>query len=315
MLGTQMESELIAQPLLLRQNWVHYDERLREIFRGRKFEIVVFAARGSSDNAALFARYLIPIFLQIPVVLASPSVLTKYQKTVRYPRALVVGISQSGEAPDVNEVLQAAREDGLATLAITNTAGSKLANTSEQTLLLDVGKESAIAATKTYTASLLALYALVRALGGELECPNLPEDDWVNEARSVAERGVAIVDGAEHVFSLARGIRFCSAQESALKLMECALLPCLPYSLADFQHGPRALAHGNTCALLFGEAMGAPNIEGLRILPAPTRKGIPEPAQPIWDAFFAQMLALLCARARGLDPDCPEGLQKVTKTL
>ena len=315
MLGQRMESEIREQPRLLRKNWLTYTQCLQPLGAGKEFEMIVLEARGSSDNAALYGRYLVEIYLGIPALLAAPSVLTRYGVSVRYQEALVVGISQSGAAPDVAEVLEAARKKGHKTLAITNTAESKISEVADLTLELNLGQEQAVAATKTYSASLLALYAVVKSLGGELDDPMLPDDEWVEECYSSAERAVETAIATEQLFSLARGIRFCSADEAALKMMECALLPCLPYSLADFQHGPRALAQNHAAAILFGKAQAGPDIEGFRMIRCPERPGVPESVQPIWDSIFAQWLALLCARKRILDPDRPEGLSKVTKTL
>ena len=114
-------------------------------------------------------------------------------------------------------------------------------------------------------------------------------------------------------FALARGYRFCSAHESALKLMECALLPCKAYSTADFEHGPKALAKHGTAALVFGDAPAGLADAGCVVAQAPPSG--PEECSPLFDALFGQWVALLAARARGLDPDTPEGLSKVTKTL
>ena len=91
MLGHRMESEIREQPRLLRQNWPYYDEELRSVFRDRRFDCIVIAARGSSDNAALYGRYLLQLALEIPVILATPSVLTQYRKHIRYQNALGIG--------------------------------------------------------------------------------------------------------------------------------------------------------------------------------------------------------------------------------
>lgn len=315
MLGHRMESEIREQPRLLKQNWGRYDEELRETFRGKSFDSIVIAARGSSDNAALYGRYLLQIALGIPVILATPSVLTRYQVHLRYGNALGIGISQSGAAPDVAEVLEDLRAQGRATLAITNTLESRLTKACEHSLLLDLGDERAVAATKTYSGSLLALYALARALGGELECPYVPEEVWLDESKAKAERDVAAILRSRPLFSLSRGLRFCSAFECALKLMECALIPCLAYSLADFQHGPKALADERSCGVVFGDQPAEWDELPCHLLHPPFRAGVPETVQPIWDAFYFQWLALLAARKKALDPDQPVGLKKVTETL
>ena len=284
--------------------------------------MVLLAARGSSDNAALYARYLIEVFLQVPVSLAAPSVLTRYDRHVQYTNCLAIGISQSGAAPDVAEVLASLREEGHTTLAITNTAGSRLTVEAEHSLLLDVGLERSVAATKTYSASLLALYEVVRALGAYLPDPSaiLPTDEWVESARVAALQASGPVVRNSPVFSLGRGFGFSTAQESALKLMECALIPCKAYSSADFEHGPKALAGHGSAAICFDGPKPDLAAQGCEIIEAPaappTSSGAIEGIlNPIWDIVFGQWLALLSARARGLDPDEPKHIQKVTRTL
>lgn len=312
-----MESEVREQPALLSENSGRYFGELSDLFGGRKFEMVLLAARGSSDNAALYARYLIEIHLGIPVSLAAPSVWTRYGGKVRFPRCLAVGISQSGAAPDVAEVIGALRADGHATLAITNTPGSRLTQAAEHSLTLDVGPENSVAATKTYTASLLALYQLVRALGGDLpEIEGLlPDDGWCEQARIGAESGVGYLVRSQLSFALARGYSFCTALETALKLMECALLPCKPFSAADFQHGPKALAGPGTSAIVYGEPQPWLEKQGCLVVHPPSPpKPIPEPLLPLWETLFGQWIALLAARARNLNPDDPRYLDKITET-
>jgi glucosamine--fructose-6-phosphate aminotransferase (isomerizing) len=276
--------------------------------------MVVLTARGSSDNAALFARYLIEVHLGIPVSLSAPSVLTRYGTRIRYSNCLGIGISQSGAAPDVAEVLAALREDGHATLAITNTPDSRITKEAEHTLLLDAGPENSVAATKTYTASALALYEVVRALGGELPVPYLPEDAWIDRACSAAESSRGLVVRSNPVFSLGRGYGFSTAHESALKLMECALIPCKAYSSADFEHGPKALAGYQSAAISYDGPKPELAAQGCAIIQAPEAPAS-ETIRPIWDAIYAQWMALLAARARGLNPDVPQHIQKVTQTL
>jgi glutamine---fructose-6-phosphate transaminase (isomerizing) len=312
MLGQHMEAEIREQPDVLARGSSTYPAQL-SFLRGRPFEMVVLTARGSSDNAALYARYLIEVHLGIPVSLAAPSVLTRYGRHVSYPNCLAIGVSQSGAAPDVAEVLAAIREKGHATLAITNTTGSRLTQTAEHTLLLDAGPELSVAATKTYTSSLLALYEVVRALGANLPTPSLPDQAWLETAMNAATEGVGPLLRSQILFALARGYGFATAQETALKLMECALLPCKSYSSADFQHGPKALAGHGSAAIVYGEDM--PFLEDQGALPVKAPRSLDGPLAPIWDIFFGQWLALLTARARGLDPDDPQHIEKVTRTL
>lgn len=315
MVGELMESEVREQPAVLATQAGRYIAELSRVFSGRSYDMVLLAARGSSDNAALYARYLIEIHLGIPVSLAAPSVVTRFGSKMRYPKCLAVGISQSGAAPDVAEVLAFMRSAGHDTVAITNTAGSRLTDGATAALVLEAGPERSVAATKTYTASLLALYQMVRALGGDLPDPtgNLPTDEWNERCRTAASEALGPILRSSILFSLGRGYGFATCTESALKLMECALLPCKSYSTADFQHGPKALAGHGAAAIVYGEPP-----EGLGdfgCLTVQALKGPEGPLGPVWEILFGQWLALLAARARGLNPDEPRNLSKVTLTL
>lgn len=313
MTGQHMEREILSQSELLAQLAPQYFAAAQPYVTGAPFELVVLVARGSSDNAALYARYLFEIHLGIPVVLAAPSVVTKYGANLRYPKSLVIGISQSGAGPDVSEVLGQLRRQGHLTLAVTNTAGSRLTQEAEHTILLDAGTEHAVAATKSYLTSLLALHEIVRAAGGNLDAPQTPTAEWVESCRAAAERDLGALLRSSLSFSLARGYNFCTAHETALKMVECALLPCKAYSTADFAHGPKALATHGTAAIVYGETPENLAETGTLILQAPqSDKGT---SAPMWDVIYGQWLALLAARARGLDPDRPVGLSKVTMTL
>ncbi len=313
-LGEWMEPEVREQIEILASVGESYAEQL-SVFQGKSFEMVLLAARGSSDHAALYARYLIEIHLQIPAVLVAPSVLTRYHSQVRYPKSLVVGISQSGSGPDVAEVLAYAGKAGHETLAITNTPGSLLHQGAKHCLLLGIGKEQSVAATKTYSASLLALYQLVRVLGGSLPSPALPSADWMEVCRSQAESDALRLIEFNPVFSLGRGYSFATANEAALKLMECALIPARAYSTADFEHGPKALATSESALVAFSQINPALEKQGAHLFRAPVPKGVEEEVLPIWQIFYGQWLALYAARLRGHDPDQPQFIQKVTKTL
>jgi len=304
-----MAEEIASQTELLARNSEPYRDRLGSLLSANSYDLILLAARGSSDHAALYARYLIEVHLGIPAVLAAPSVLTRYKSKVRYPKALAIGISQSGAAPDVSEVIAQMREDGHDTLSITNTPDSRLTQAAERTLLLDVGKEQAVAATKTYTASLLAVYRLIQILGGNLPEPVLPTAEECELARQMAQRIASEVIGSRIVFCLARGYGFATAMETALKLIECALVPCKGYSSADFEHGPAALAAPDAFILGYGEL---PEIA--RMARHAVYGGDPGPDAPIRDILFGQWLAYECALAKGLDPDRPRNLQKITET-
>lgn len=312
-----MEAELREQPDVLARNADSFARSLRDALGGRRFDMALLVARGSSDNAALYARYLIEVHLKIPASLAAPSVLTRYGARIRYPNCLAIGISQSGAAPDVAEVLASLREGGHATLAITNTPGSRVTDAAEFALTLEAGPERSVAATKTYTASLLALYELVRALGGELPAASeaLPTTAWCEKTMEAAEASLGYVLRSSVLFALARGYGFSTAQETALKLMECALLSCKSYSSADFQHGPKALAGPGSAAIAYGAPLDDLAEQGCLMVRAPEPpEAVSEELRPLWDVFFGQWMALLAARARAFDPDRPQFIQKVTET-
>jgi glutamine---fructose-6-phosphate transaminase (isomerizing) len=316
MRGRAMEAEIAEQPAVLAENSERYRDELQRMIGELEVEMVLIAARGSSDHAGLYARYLFEIHAGVPVSLAAPSVITRYGARMRYPRCLAIGISQSGAAPDVAEVLANLREEGHATLGITNTAESRLAQVAEHVLLLGAGPEVSVAATKTYTASLLALYRAAQTMGCGLGEPVLPDRAWLEHSRKAAEEALGPVLRARTVFALARGFGFATAQECALKLMECALLPCKAYSTADFEHGPRALATHGSAAVIFGHDAAPEGLaeQGCEVVLAP-RAPAPEACAPLWDALFLQWLALTAGRVRGLDPDEPDHLEKVTETL
>lgn len=311
-MGTWMEAEIREQATVLAREAPRYDAELAEALAGKQYDLVVLAARGSSDHAALFARYLIEIHLGIPVSLAAPSVITQFGGHLTYPgRTLGIGISQSGAAPDVAEVLHHLRASGHDTLTITNTAGSRMTREAEHSLILDVGEERSIAATKTFTASLLAMLSVVRALGGKV--PSLEfEPTWVDRAFEFATSSCPLLQTKAPLVVLGRGYAYPIALETALKLMECALIPAKAYSSADFEHGPKALA-GPDAALLRVNALSAPTDLPSLCIDWP-EFDVPAEIAAIPQAIVGQCLALELARVRGFDPDHAVRLQKVTKT-
>jgi glutamine---fructose-6-phosphate transaminase (isomerizing) len=284
---------------------------------GPDLDLILLAARGSSDHAALYGRYLFEIYLQVPVSLSAPSVITRYGSNVRYRRTMAIGISQSGAAPDVAEVMKKLRQDDQVTLGITNTAESPLTKVAEGKLLLNAGPELSVPATKTYTATLLALYQTARALGAKLPDPSpfLPDGNWLLTAQKQAENDAPAVIASMPVFMLGRGFSFPTALEAALKLMESALIPAKGYSTADFEHGPRALAGEGSMAVGFGSIPDGLQTQGCQTVQCPSPPNeVPEPLLPIWQAIYAQFLALCTARLQDIDPDAPQHIRKITRT-
>lgn len=304
--GELMASEIREIPEALR--CAHYSVTLPGPFKQ-----VLLAARGSSDHAALYARYLIEARLRLPVALAAPWIVTRKGGAV-YEDCLTVGISQSGAGPDVLAVIEAMRRAGHVTVGITNDASSPLASLAQTCVPLGVGPERSVAATKTYTSSLLALYELVHSLDDSLPSPFglLPDDAWVESCYLSAQADAEILVHGDPIVALGRGYAYATAREAALKLIECGRIPCQAFSSADFEHGPKALVTGDAVAVAFsGERIA----EGTTLFPPPTPSEIPEELIPIWHSIYAQWLAYWAARYRDLDPDSPPHLAKVTKTF
>jgi len=283
--------------------------------------LIVFVARGSSDNACLYARYLFEVHLGVPCSLGAPSVVTRYGATPRYPKGtLVVGVSQSAAAPDVAEVLLAARRVGCQTLSISNASEGPVVEAAERNILLGAGEERSVAATKTFTLTLLAFYQMARAFGAKLA---EPPSEWPVADEAHAREQAIVASEASVLFVLGRGFHFGIAHEAALKLMECALLLSKPFSIADFAHGPIALVGPETAALLFGpdakdltakEVRTRTEAAGCKLLQAPVQPNLPEELRPLPAAMFGQLVAWHAARERRMNPDNPRNLSKVTRT-
>lgn len=309
-LGRWMELEIEEQVELLPQWAKSYRTQLRPL---RLCSLVVTVARGSSDNAAQFLRYLFQIQLGLPVLSSAPSVLTQFGARVNYPSSLFVAISQSGRSPDVVAVMEEARRDGHQTLAITNTPDSPLAECCDLVLDLDAGPERSVAATKSYTASLLAVMELSRAMGAQLPASELPDTDWMQLCRVKANADADQIVRAKAVFALGRGYSFGTSHELALKLIECAQVACFPYSTADFEHGPRALASDTSVGVVFEPVPESLRLAHSAVIEAP--RSSHGPVSAIESAFYIQHVALACARINGLDPDHARNLRKITETL
>jgi glucosamine--fructose-6-phosphate aminotransferase (isomerizing) len=307
---------------------------------------VLFVARGTSDHAALYGAYLSEIRLGLPVASASPSAITLYGARPDFTGTLVIGVSQSGGSPDLTGVLQVAREQGGLTLAVTNNPSSPLAQAAELSIDVAAGHERAVAATKTYTAELLALLMLiegVRAGDGRLpadertaldKLPQLAEDTLRDtSADDLAQR----YRFASRMVTTGRGYAYPTARETALKLMETSYLPALSFSGADLLHGPLAMTDPDVPVLaVVGDGPGGRSMRdvvgrlgherradvvtiGATDVPGASGRltvpGVDERYGPLLDILPLQRLALALALARGEDPDAPRGLKKVTTTL
>src|SRR5208283_2497491 len=219
--------------------------RFRRLVEGKPPRLVVLVARGTSDNAALFGRYLIEISTGIPVSLAAPSISTLYEARLDYRDSLVVGLSQSGESTDTNLVLERARAQGALTLGITNERSSTLAKLAEHVFLVRAGAEKSVAATKTYTGQLLLLYLLASVLGGSLRSSDLERLPGAVEAALRLEPEIAALSERyrfmRQTVVVGRGLNYANAFEFSLKLMETCYVVAERFSSADLLHGPIAL--------------------------------------------------------------------------
>jgi len=318
-------------------------EKLGRHLRGRGVRLVVLVARGSSDNAALFGRYLLEITTGIPVALAAPSVHTLYGARLRLDGALVVGVSQSGEGEDINRVLDNARACGAHTVGITNEPESSMTRLVDETLLMHGGRERSVAATKTYTGQLLHFYMLAEALsdgGARLGYEAIPDfAARALELRPDIERLVERYVFMENCVVVGRGLIYANAFEMALKLMETCYVVAERFSSADFLHGPLAVVERHFPIFAFappGVTLGGVRelLRRLKELRADTLVftsddeiarcctnavrlpgEIGETLAVIPYIIPAQLFAALLADHKGLDPDAPRSLAKVTRTV
>lgn len=295
-------------------------------------------ARGTSHNAAIYGQYLVETLLGIPTGTAMPSVVTLYGRTPDWKAAAVIAVSQSGRSVDVAEVVEAARRQGALTVALTNDPSSPLAERSAHVLPLSAGPEQSIAATKTFTASLAALAALAAGWGQHKEVarslPRLPD-----AVSSVLEREAAIRALAKkHAHRdpwvvTTRGYMLGVGDEAALKLKEVAYAAAESMSAAELLHGPiAALDRKSTVMLLLPPGRGRPGLIDVRValrdrsVPTLTfafgddpgevavNTGLPEALAPVAAAPAVHLFAYHMSVARGLNPDRPRGLRKVTVT-
>ena len=220
-------------------------EELRRRLEKHRPRLIVLAARGTSDNAATFGRYLLEITTGIPVSLAAPSIFTLYDAHIDYKDALVVAISSPANRPTRMLFLERAREQGVVTVGITNEAGERLARMAEHVFLVRAGKEKSVAATKTYTGQLMAFYLLAYALGAPIDLRRLRAPSVDRRERAFAGTANRHIVGTlhfmDHAVVVARGLNYSNAFEFALKLMETCYVVAERFSSADLLHGPIAM--------------------------------------------------------------------------
>jgi len=313
--------------------------RVAALIKDANPRAVLLTARGTSDHAALYAKYLLEIGLGLPCGLTSTSTLTVYGATPDLRGVLWISVSQSGGSPDLVESTAAARRAGAITLAVTNNPNSPLAAAAEHHLDVHAGPELAVAATKSYTAQLLTLWLLVTSWKGGDLAPAKALPEFLDQAVNAADvpEVAARYRFVDRLVVTARGYSYPTAREAALKLMETSYLSAQAFSAADLMHGPLAMVDADRPVIAIvaegpgGEAtapvLGALHDRGADVCavapaglaPDATVRlalpsGMPEDLAPIVQIVPLQRLALEMAVARGLDPDAPRGLRKVTET-
>lgn len=339
--GAHMRTEIAEQPARWLDLLDHEQAKLlaaAELIRGIDPELLVFAARGSSDHAAMYGQYLAHNVLGIPAMLSTPSTVTAFGTRLNYPTSVMIAVSQSGESPDLLDTVRAAKHTGVPVIALTNNEGSALAGLADVHVCLMAGPELSVAATKTYTAELLALYmVLTLAAGGSWAVA-------MGKAKAAADAAARVIDqtnasakdfahalaDADRILVVGRGYSMSTAKEGALKLMETNAIAASGWSAADATHGPLGqVVPGTPVIALTASPGGRESVQafveasqalGGRIielaLPGGNGPQTIDPALiPLVEIIPLQQLALKLALDRGIDPDKPAGLKKVTKTV
>ena len=339
-----MMKEIEEQPSVLERIIENESEkitRIGDLIRSRDVDVIILVARGSSDNAALYGRYLLEVTTGIPVSLAAPSVFTLYQAKMRLKRAVVIGVSQSGEGEDINVVLDGSRGNGAFTIGITNEENSSMTSIVDESLFIHGGKERSVAATKTYTGQLMHFLMLANSIGDKrLNYSAIPS--LVNESLELKvklEEAVQRYVFMENCVVVGRGMNYGNSFELALKLMETCYVVAERFSSADFLHGPLAVVERRFPVIVFAPS-GVTKPSSLDLIAklkdlqadclvitddqevadiAPMSFKLPEKVDeflsPIPLIVPAQMFAAMLSEAKGLNPDEPRSLSKVTKTL
>ena len=341
MAGDIMRSEIEEIPSVFETILSHVDEitGAADLVKSREINSVLILARGTSDNAAHFLKYLIETQLGLPVGLTSASSVTIYNATLHFKNCLLVALSQSGQSPDLVAYAQAAKNAGALLISMTNSSESPLAKAADSHLSLHAGPELAVAASKSYAAELFASYLFVRGWQGESHnADGLPAIVRKNLTVNL-EEAIAQASLANEIVILGRGFSYPNAREAALKIQETCKVSVQGLSAADYLHGPISALTSKTQVCLMtpahnpSQAMqaavdrvreagakifwfgsgGAPESDEI-VVGDSSIQTTDEILASIADAALLQRFALELCVKNGLDPDKPEGLTKVTLT-
>jgi len=344
-MASLLENEIASQPDVVKRILEDETRHIKKIVAQiPAFDYALIAARGSSDHAATYAKYVWTALAGYPVALAAPSLLTMYKTQVRLAGALVVGISQSGQSPDIIAILEEGKRQGRPTLAITNDGSSPLASIADHVIELHAGQERSIAATKTYTAQLAVMAIFAATLSGNAEhldaLQQIPSAmDYTLQLDSQLAQRVERYRYMDRCIVIGRGYNYATSIELALKLKELTYIMASAYSSADFRHGPIAtiesglpvflvmpagatfddmldlaieLKRREAELLVISESEQALSLARTAL---PIYPGVPEWLTPLITIIPGQLFALNLALTKGLNPDVPRGLHKVTRTL
>jgi glucosamine--fructose-6-phosphate aminotransferase (isomerizing) len=342
-----LHSEIFEQPERLASLFENQRQIVFEIAEAiqlRNVQYAFLAARGTSDNAGRYANYLWGAHNGLPLALATPSLFTYYQSPPRLNGALVVGVSQSGQSPDIVSVLEEGRRQNCLTLAITNEPDSPLASAADFVLDIQAGPEKAVAATKTYTAELMAVAMISAALSNSEERWNelASVSNWAEQALASDSQIAQMTQRYRYMSQcvvLGRGFNYATAFEWALKLKELTYLIAEPYSSADFQHGPIAMVEGGFPVLAVAPrgkvhdsmrdmltrlrkqkdaelVVISDDADALVLAQSPIQlpPQIPEWLTPLVSIIHAQLFACHLTEVKGYDTDKPRTITKVTET-
>jgi glutamine---fructose-6-phosphate transaminase (isomerizing) len=342
-----LHSEIFEQPQRLASLLKNQKQTVLEIakaIQSRHVHYAFLAARGTSDNAARYANYLWGAHNGLPLALATPSLFTYYQSPPQLNHALVVGVSQSGQSPDIVSVIEEGRKQNCLTIAVTNVPSSPLANAADYVLDIQAGLEKAVAATKTYTTELMAIAMISAALSNSKEQWNelAAVSKWAEETLALDEQIAQMTQRYRYMSQcvvLGRGFNYATAFEWALKLKELTYLIAEPYSSADFQHGPIAMVEGGFPVLAVAPngkvydsmldmltrlrkqkdaelVVISDNADALTLAQSPIQlpAQIPEWLTPLVSIIPAQLFACHLTKVKGYDTETPRNITKVTET-